>query len=93
MERFHGFVDRCLWVEAVNLKQVDVVRLKALQRGIDRVEDRIAGQARLVNEVSLVAKVRMHECADGWVRVNEPIALREDENLFSRNVILRDKVY
>ena len=39
MERLHGFFDWRIIIEAVALEQIDIVELKALQRGFDRVED------------------------------------------------------
>jgi hypothetical protein len=45
VERVHGFLDGRGRIEAVDLVQVDVVQLQALQAGLDAVEDVAAGGA------------------------------------------------
>jgi hypothetical protein len=42
MQSFHGLFNWCGRVEAVDLEEVDVTRLKSLQGGIDGVEDSCA---------------------------------------------------
>lgn len=90
VEGFHGFVDRGLGIEAVDLEQIDVMSLKALQGRINGVEDRGARQAGLIDEVALVAQVREHKRADRRVRVNESVAFCENKDLLPRNVVLRE---
>lgn len=51
MESFHGLFNRGEGVEAMDLKQIDVLRTEAFQRGVDGVEDRLAGEAWRVSVV------------------------------------------
>lgn len=44
VERFHGFFDGGVGVEAVDLKEIHVVRFQACERCVDGVEDGGAGE-------------------------------------------------
>ena len=68
------------------------MRLEALHRGVDCIEDRVARQTGLVDEIALVTEMWVHEGADRWVWVDESIALREDENLVTRDVVLTEGI-
>lgn len=48
MERLHRLLDRRLGVKAVDLQQVDVVRVEAAQRVLDLVEYGCPGQTPLI---------------------------------------------
>lgn len=48
MERFHGFFKRSEFIISMDLKQIDVICIEALQRCLDLVEDSSAGKAVLV---------------------------------------------
>jgi hypothetical protein len=45
MKSFHGLLDGGEGIEAMDLEEIDVVRTQAFQRGVDCVEDRLAGEA------------------------------------------------
>lgn len=44
MKRFHCLFDGGEGIKAVDLKEINVVRIQAFQRGVDCVEYRLAGQ-------------------------------------------------
>jgi hypothetical protein len=45
VESFHGLFDGGEGIEAMDLEEIDVVRTQAFQRGVDCIEDRLAGKA------------------------------------------------
>jgi hypothetical protein len=45
MKSFHCFFQRCVDIEAVNLQQVYVWCIQPLERGVDSIEDGLAGEA------------------------------------------------
>lgn len=46
VERLHGLCDRCIRVEPMALKDIDVIKLEALQRTLDGFEDVLGGEYR-----------------------------------------------
>jgi len=88
VERLHRLVDRRLWVEAVDLKEVDVRELQTLQRRFDSIEYRCTRQARLVDEVSFIPQVWLEDSAHAGIGMDEAVALCEDENFVPRDITL-----
>ena len=74
----------------MDLEQIDVVRLEALQARVDLVEDSSARQPALVHVVALFGELWAEERHRAQVLiVDEDKALGQDDDFLARNIVLR----
>jgi hypothetical protein len=85
VQRLHCLFDRHRFVEAVDLQEVDVRRVKACERGVDGVED---GGSREADVICVVFQLRELVCvldgADARVFADGAEALRKNGEFVAR---------
>lgn len=89
MESLHSLLDRHSVVEAVDLEQVEVRRVEALQRGLDLVEDgRPPQPVQVLVVLGRLEEVPLKDVAALGILGDGAVALAENDDLLPRNVIL-----
>ena len=93
MQCLHRLLDWSVVVESVDLQEIDVVGIEALQGGIDLVEDGLARQTALVGVVSELWKLRaILDCSQTWVLARVSVAFGEDDELMAGKFVLLDRL-
>lgn len=91
MKRLHGLLERGVVVEAMDLEDIDVVGVEALERGVDLVEDGRAREVVLVDVVlGLLERLAVQEVAHVGLLAHAPEALGHDDDLLARDTVLLD---
>ena len=89
MQRLHDLLHRYLWIETVNLVEVDVVGLETREGGFDGIEDRRAREAGAVHVVARVGESGVSEGEGPDVGCHGEVDLVEDDDTLSWDVVLR----
>ena len=91
MQRLHRLLDRRRRVEAVDLQEIDVVHLQALERSVDGVEDGRARKPALVGVVFELRHLgRVEDGSDLGLLAYVAVAFAEDGQLVPGQVVLFD---
>ena len=91
VQRLHDLLGRDGRVEAVDLQEVDVRRVQALQRLLDVVEDRGAREAGLVDVLLALVhggEQRGREDVVVGTLADEAVALGRDDDLLAGDLVL-----
>lgn len=93
VQRLHRLLWRHRSIVSVDLQQVNVVGPQPLQTSIHCVEDGCAAQAALVDVVlGLLHFLAVFDMVDAWLLADRAVALREDYQLVTREVLLFDEL-
>lgn len=89
VQSLHGLLEGGVIVEAVNLKQIDVVGTQTTQGGVDLVEDGGARELELVDVVLAGLKVGSIDVVTHLGLLGDaPEALGHDDDLFAGDLVL-----
>ena len=75
----------------MDLEEVDVLEIEALERRVDSIEDGLARQASLVRVVLELGQLfRVQDASEAWVFADDAEAFREDDELVAGEVVFLD---
>lgn len=91
MKRLHSLLQWGVGIEAVDLQQIDIVGIKALEGGIYCVEYCLARKTTLVGIVpELWQLFAVLDCSKSRILAGVAVALCEDDELVAREIVLLD---
>lgn len=88
VQGLHDLLSRCVTVQTVNLKHIDVCA-ETLDTLLDGIEDVLAAETNLVDHLAIVYRDR-RDTERGIFLVDAEVALGEKDNLLARDVVLLD---